>query len=240
MKDFSLWKIFKNNAKRDGLFFTLKEAINPFYARKVFGHYLDALGVFSGAYAYKGPDFAQIDLTNNCNNDCIGCWCNSPLLEEKKISQKEKSQELPYKRVIRLINELHAMGTRHLYFAGGGEPFMHPKIMDIIAFTKKKRMECFINTNFTLIDNKTIKELVNLGVDSLTVSVWAGSPEVYKRTHPNKNEEDFYNIRDRLMLLNSVKNNLPVIKVYNVIFNMNYHEIEKMIEFAVLTNSESV
>ena len=240
MKGFSLWKIFKADMQKNGLSSTLREVINPFMARKVFSHYLNAMGILHGAYAYKGPDFAQIDLTNNCNNDCIGCWCNSPLLEEQKISTNVKSQELPYKRVIRLINELYAMGTRHLYFAGGGEPFMHPQIMDIIAFTKKRRMECFINTNFTLVNKKIIKELVNLGVDSLTVSVWAGSPEVYVKTHPNKKEADFYKIKDQLILLNSIKNNLPVVKVYNVIFNMNYYEIEKMVEFAALTGSESV
>ena len=63
---------------------------------------------------------------------------------------------------------------------------MHPEIMDIIAYTKKKGFECFINTNFTLIDKKRTKELVALGVDSLTVSVWAGSAGIYGRETEGK------------------------------------------------------
>ena len=208
--------------------------------RRVFSNYLDAMGVLDGLYAYKGPSFAQIDLTNNCNNDCIGCWCNSPLLEEKKINPEIKKQTLPFRRVIRLIDELYKMGAEYIYFAGGGEPCMHPQIMDILKHTKKRGLTCYVNTNFTLIDESAVKKLVDLNVDHLTVSVWAGTPSVYAETHPNKNEEAFRRIKKMLTLLNKTKRKSPVIKVYNVIFNMNYHDIEAMMEFAVETNSETV
>ncbi len=137
--------------------------IHPF--RKIFSRYLDILGVLDGSFAYKGPCSAQIDLTNNCNNNCIGCWCNSPLLGEKKITPEVKNQTIPYKRVIALIDELCRMGTRHIYYAGGGEPFMHPQIMEIIRHTKRRGLECYVNTNFTLIDKKRAKKLAAEGVD---------------------------------------------------------------------------
>lgn len=208
--------------------------------RRIFSNYLDAMGILDGLYAYKGPSFAQIDLTNNCNNDCIGCWCNSPLLEEKKINPEVKKQTLPLKRVIRLIDELYKMGAEYIYFAGGGEPCMHPQIMDILKHTKKRGLTCYVNTNFTLIDEAAVKNLVDLNVDHLTVSVWAGTPSVYAATHPNKNEEAFHRIKKMLTLLNKTKRKSPIIKVYNVIFNMNYHDIEAMMEFALETNSETV
>jgi MoaA/NifB/PqqE/SkfB family radical SAM enzyme len=232
--------LLRFNIKNNGFKNRFKKSINPFTLRRLLRHYLDIIGVLDGSYAYKGPNFAQIDLTNDCNNDCIGCWCNSPLLEEKKINPDVKMQALPYKRVTRLIDELYRMGTRHIYYAGGGEPFMYPRIMDILAYTKKKGFECYVNTNFTLIDEKRVKELVDLGVDSLTVSVWAGTAGVYSVTHPNKGEDTFYQMREMLKLLNSVKRKFPIIKLYNVIFNMNYYEVEKMIEFALQTKSEMV
>ncbi|MBU1913535.1 MAG: SPASM domain-containing protein, partial [Candidatus Omnitrophica bacterium] len=43
-----------------------------------------------------------------------------------------------------------------------------------------------------------------------------------------------------LRLLNSSKHKYPIIKIYNVVFNMNYRDIEAMIEFALQTNSEAV
>ncbi len=208
--------------------------------KTVFSRYLDILGILDGSYAYKGPASAQIDLTNNCNNDCIGCWCNSPLLGEKKISPDIKSQTIPYKRVIALIDELYRMGTRHIYYAGGGEPFMHPQIMEIIRHTKKRGLECYINTNFTLIDEKRARKLAAEEVDSLTVSIWAGTPGMYALTHPNKNEGTFLKIKNTLQYLNGIKKKRPFIKIYNVIFNKNYHELKAMVDFALDTRSEAV
>jgi len=217
-----------------------KSIIEKLRFRSLLSDYLDAMGILSGFYAYKGPPYVQIDLTNNCNNDCIGCWCNSPLLEEKEIDPEVKKQTLPYKRVIGLIDELYKMGTRYIYFAGGGEPCMHPQIMEILKHTKKRRLTCCVNTNFTLIDEVAVRNLIDLEVDHLTVSVWAGTPHVYAVTHPNKNEETFHRVKKLLTLLNRSKRKSPIIKIYNVIFNMNYHDIEAMIEFALETNSETV
>lgn len=212
--------------------------IHPF--KKIFSRYLDILGVLDGSFAYKGPGAAQIDLTNNCNNNCIGCWCNSPLLGDKEIPPDVKNQTLPYKRVIALIDELSRMGTRHIYYAGGGEPFMHPQIMEIIRHTKKRGLECYINTNFTLVDEKRARELAAEGVDSLTVSVWAGTAGMYALTHPSKNEGTFLKIKETLRYLNEIKRKRPFIKIYNVIFNKNYQEIEAMVDFALETRSEAI
>jgi MoaA/NifB/PqqE/SkfB family radical SAM enzyme len=240
MKSISVWRLFRDNIRKNGLKDTFKKSASPLIQERLLGYYLDAIGVLDGGYAYKGPNFVQIDLTNNCNNDCIGCWCNSALLEEKRISPEVKQQTLPYKRVISLIDELYGMGVRHIYYAGGGEPFMHPQIMEILAYTKNKGLECFVNTNFTLIDKKRARELADMGVDSLTVSIWAGSAGVYAATHPNKGEDTFYRIRETLEFLNSIKRTSPSIKIYNVIFNMNYHELDQMIGFVLDTKSEMV
>ena len=40
--------------------------------------------------------------------------------------------------------------------------------------------------------------------------------------------------------MNKIKRKSPIIKIYNVIFNMNYHDIDAMMEFALETNSETV
>lgn len=240
MRKKSFYNFVSERTKESGIKNIFKQYVRQLKAKFSFSNYLDIIGVLDGLYAYKGPVFAQIDLTNNCNNDCIGCWCNSPLLEEKKIDSEVKKQTIPFKRVIKLIDELYKMGTNRIYYAGGGEPFMHPQIMEIIRHTKKRGLICYVNTNFTLIDEKKVKELIDLKVDHLIVSVWAGTPEVYSATHPNKNEETFLKIKEILKLLNSRKHKYPIIKLYNVIFNMNYYDIEAMIALAIQTNSETI
>jgi len=208
---------------------------------KIKRHCLNILGVYHGSYAFKGPDCVQIDLTSNCNNNCVSCWCNSPLLGDRAYQGSKKYKTLPTQLVKAVIDELKGMGTSELYFSGGGEPFMHPDILPIMKHAKSRGLHCCINTNFTRVDGLTAKKLVDFSIDELTISVWAATPETYVLTHPNKDGAMFYKIKSTLKLLNSLKGSgNPRVKVYNVISNLNYKELEPMVEFAEETGCDSV
>jgi len=200
-------------------------------------------GVLDGRQAYIGPEVLHVDLTNMCNNDCIGCWCRSPLLGDKGMPDWEKKLTLPFDLIKGVIDDIDEMGgLKYVKLVGGGEPFMHPHLKEIIEYIKNKdkSIEIDINTNFTLVDEEAVKWLVGLGVDSMTVSIWAATPEVYVKTHPNKTEDTFRKITEMLKLLKKLKVNKPWIKMYNVIFNMNYHEVEQMLDFALEVKAEDV
>jgi len=201
-------------------------------------------GILNGSEAFTGPLSVQIDLTNKCNNNCIGCWCNSPLLGDKEMDSKTKKKELPFELIKKLIDELDEMCVREIYLTGGGEPFMHPKIMEIIGYIKSKGMGCDMSTNFTLINKERAEKLVDLGVDHMNISMWAGTPESYIRTHPTKIDKDFYKMRDMLIYIANLKDKKgkkkPLINIYNVISNLNYNEIKDIINFAFLVKADSV
>ncbi|MCD6080943.1 MAG: radical SAM protein [Candidatus Omnitrophica bacterium] len=232
--------LFRESLHTHGLKFTLARTAKFLKPRNIINNYLDIIGILDGRYGYKGPFHVQIDLTNTCNNNCIGCWCNSPLLEEKRMPPEVKSLYLPVDVVKELLDEIKALGASEVYYSGGGEPFTHPDIMEILEYTKKLGLTCYVNTNFTLIDKDKIDRLISAGIDHLTVSIWAGTAETYARTHPNKNESTFYDIKERLQYLNTRKIEKPYIKLYEVIFTMNYQEIREMIDFARVTGCESV
>ena len=202
------------------------------------------MGILDGSEAFTGPLSVQIDLTNQCNNNCIGCWCNSPLLGDKAMDPETKKKELPFELVKKLIDELDEMCVREIYLTGGGEPFMHPKVMEIIEYIKSKGIGCDMSTNFTLISKERAEKLVDLGVDHMNVSMWAGTPESYIKTHSNKTDNDFYKMRDILIYLAELKKKKnkkkPIINIYNVISNLNYNEIKEMIDFAFLVKADSV
>ncbi len=240
---YSYFRMLKQYISKKGLREALKKITYNFTPRNLKDRYLQILGVYDREYGYKGPFHVQIDLTNNCNNTCIACWCNSPLLKGKGLSEIEKRQYLPLRLVKELLDEISRMGATEVYYSGGGEPFMHPQIMEVLKYTKEKRLACHVNTNFTLLDRNKLDCLIDLGVDFLTVSIWAGTPKTFCKVHPGRTEQDFYRIKENLIYLNKKKKeecNKPLIKIYEVLFNMNYSEVEEMIEFAQDTLSESI
>lgn len=208
--------------------------------RKRWHDALIVLSVFHGKKAFVGPTVAQFDITNRCNNNCIACWARSPLLKEREATKEWKSMELPVDKIKGLINELSEMGTKRIFFAGGGEPFIHPYIFEILEHVKTKGMFIDMNTNFTLVDKKTVKKIISLGVDHMNVSLWAATPKTYSKTHPNKDGRMFLQIEKMLNYLNKAKQFKPSVTVYNVISNLNYNEYKKMVEFGFKVKADSI
>lgn len=206
-------------------------------------------GILDGGRAFTGPEIVQFDITNRCNNNCLCCWNNSLLLgPPDDIKKKEFNEELPVDLVKKSIAELKAMGTKTLFFAGGGEPFMHPQIMEILRYAKQSNMRIFINTNFTRINKKRAKEIVDLKIDHIHISLLAGTARTYAIIHPNKSEKIFHAINDVLRYIAYLKkkknqhlyNPLPHIGLYYVIFNKNYHEIDAMAKLAMEVKADSI
>ena len=204
-------------------------------------------GVIHSKKAFIGPQVLHIDLTNLCNFNCIACWCRSPLLGEKSMPDWERKLTLPLELIKGIFNDLVAMkGLRQVKLVGGGEPFMHPHIFEIVKYIKEKdaNIQIDINTNFSLVGDDEADRLLALGVDSLTISVWAGSPEVYASMHPNQTVETFRRIKKTLEYIFSRKKETgslrPLIRIHDVIMNMNFRDINRMLDYGFDVGADEI
>jgi len=201
-------------------------------------------GVLSKKKAFVGPEEVHIDLTNMCNNNCIGCWCNSPFLGELKMSPEVQKQTLTFSILKKTIDELANLGTKRIKLIGGGEPTLHPNFMEVVEYITRKGMECWINTNLLEINEELVKRIVSAGVKLIDVSLWASNPKTYVKTQTIRKEADFLRIKKTLKSFYHEKKeqnkDSPIIRIYNVIFNMNYSEIEQMINFALDVHADKV
>jgi MoaA/NifB/PqqE/SkfB family radical SAM enzyme len=124
------------------------------------------------------------------------------------------------------------LGTKRIRFTGGGEPFMHPKIMKLIEYTKLKGLICCLTTNFSLLNKEQVGDLIKLEVDELGISLWASNKGTYHKTHPGVLADTFDKIKENLMILTNEKKDKPFVTLCNVICNLNYLEVEEMFRFA--------
>lgn len=204
---------------------------DPF--KKFLDDHRDLAGMLDGETAYVGPEHVVIDPTNRCNNNCLPCWTNSPLLGEFGPPENWHRQEMPGEMLLTLIDELAGLGTKRIRFTGGGEPLMHPDIFTAVDRVKSKGMICAITTNFSSITDEDAIRLAKAGVDELTVSLWAGTATTYSRSHPNKTEKTFQHIEKRLKLFSQHKHSAAELILANVLFSMNFQETREMLDFAL-------
>ena len=104
-------------------------------------------GILDGQRTFAGPEHVVIDITNRCNYNCVACWTFSPLLGDKKPPKAWYGQELPGRMLRDLLDDLAAMGTKLVRFTGGGEPFLHPQILPLIAHCASVGLRLDITTN---------------------------------------------------------------------------------------------
>lgn len=124
------------------------------------------------------PPFLYISVINSCNLRCQGCW----------VDVAAKQQIIDQQALNRLIGEAKDAGN---YFFGilGGEPLMHPELLDALAAHPDCYFQLF--TNGQLITDEVAARLRQMGNVTPLVSIEGtqivsdqrrGRPEVLNRT----------------------------------------------------------
>jgi len=203
---------------------------------------LDLVGALHGEQAFTGPYTIQLDVTNRCNNDCIACWLHSPLLRKTGPNAADLRSQLRFDLVKQMLDDAAAMGTRDLYMAGGGDPIVYPWLQETVTHAKSLGMTVAVNTNFALADEAWCDWACEVGLDDITISVWAGGEAGYDATHPNKKPGDFAKLMKMITYLNHRKREVgqgPTVKLYQVVSNLNAFEFGRMVDLLDETGSEA-
>lgn len=194
---------------------------------------LRLVGMRLGDRALIGPETVQLDLTDDCTNNCLGCWARSPLLKDEDHYDTLEKGALDLAFVRRLLPQLRDLRVRELFLGGGGDPLCHPDVVAVIREAKQNDLTVTLNTNFTLADEALVEQLIDAGLDRLFVSVWAGAAATYARLHPNKTEAAFHHLSRLLRRLAERKKErgiaTPRVKLYEVINSLNLEEIPLMV-----------
>jgi MoaA/NifB/PqqE/SkfB family radical SAM enzyme len=144
--------------------------------------------------------------------------------------------DIPFGLFIRICDELQSMGTRSLILIGEGEPFLHPRLLDLIVTAKDAGLHVTLLTNGTLLDEKRIQPLIDSRLDILKVSLWGCSEEEYARNYPGVDLKNFKKIIGRLKCLSTTKvaqkSKLPLVILHTPITRHNFQSLDKRVELA--------
>jgi 12,18-didecarboxysiroheme deacetylase len=121
------------------------------------------------------------NMTRRCNLKCVHCYAQS-----EDISY---DNELTHDQAIAMMDDLADFGVPVLLFSGG-EPLVHPRLVEYAQYAVSKGMRAVISTNGTLITKEKAMMLKEIGLSYVGISLdglepvhdmFRGVPGSYRR-----------------------------------------------------------
>ena len=116
------------------------------------------------------------NVTRACNLKCVHCYA--------RAVDRTYEKELNHEQGLSLIDDMAAFGAPVVLFSGG-EPLMRPDLVELANYAVSKGMRAVISTNGTLISKDKAKELKEVGLSYVGVSL-DGMEEVNDRFRGRK------------------------------------------------------
>lgn len=138
-----------------------------------FNYLKERINTLSGVSTRNFGDI-YIETTANCTNDCFMC----PRQGIKHYGTMKKDT---FELVIQKLKDINYKGQIHLY--GQGEPFLDKDIIKKIYYVKENLPDnnIILISNFTVLNDSLIDEIVKAPIHNLSCSVYALTEESYKK-----------------------------------------------------------
>lgn len=183
--------------------------------------------------SYAPPYRFTIQLTFKCNLDCKFCSCAG----DRRLRGFRFPQELSDGEWLDVVRQGLDLDVAEWWFPGAGEPLARGGLLlEIFRTVKKKkpRAYCKITTNGSLFDEETIKELVRIKLDKISISL--DSPRAKIHDFLRGKAGTFDRMSRALSRINHWKKALhsenPELNINTVLNSKNYDDLLLFEEFA--------
>jgi len=162
---------------------------------------------------YKEFNYLEYHICDHCNLNCVGCFHNAPLVKEP-VFRTVESFKSDLKQIKKFIPNNTPIGLDLL----GGEPLLHPEILDFIKVAKNIIPVTEIITNGILLPKMSQEffDIINNYNINIKWSKYFESEEIQAILETKVNN---YQILNAKFLLN---------KGYNFTANYNSQEINEI------------
>ncbi len=164
-------------------------------------------------YVAEYPLHVDIELASICNLHCPMCYTITPQFKEKVHTKL-----MDYDLFTKIVDECAKGGVYSIRLSLRGESFLHKRILDCVRYAKQKGIkEVSTLTNGLKLDEKMFKEIMEAGIDWLTIS-FDGLGETYEKIRrPAKFDRAVEKIRNYQQIKKEAGRVKPLIKVQSIL-----------------------
>ena len=167
-----------------------------------------------------------INTTEICTLKCRMCLFHGEQFSHKQSNMRNRTLEKKY--VEKFLYEL-PKGNYQINFASAGEFFVDKNAIHYLKLTAELGFTPTVTSNFTLLNENKIDEILEAGVKIIIASTDACSKDIYKKIRGNEN--NFDHILKMLSYLKSKKQQYPDLEVQSNNILMGDHSEDEFIEF---------
>ncbi len=170
------------------------------------------------------PILVNLQITRRCNLRCIHCDIREAPERYSSIIKNEFSTE----EIKEIVDSLKSMGTSYISISGG-EPFIRKDIYEVIQYIKEKGLGLHISSNGTLITKEDAKRINDLGLDAISISLDAVTPELHDKIRGVNGT--FNRTVNAIKYLVDYKKHTQV-GISPIITDLNLEELPRLVDFA--------
>ncbi len=180
------------------------------------------------------PTYLQVEPVGQCNLRCQMC----PIQFRQDGPPYGPPAFMAFDTFTRIVDEF--VGLEQLHLQGLGEPTMHPRFFDMVAYAAGKGVEVSTNSNLTLLNPRRAEQLVRSGLAWLHVSIDGATAETYERIRVRSSLSRVLRNLDLLLDARSrIGGGLPRLRMVSVIMRQNLHELPDLVRLANAHGFES-
>ena len=172
--------------------------------------------VYGPRRPYSAPLVANWDVTAACNAACVMCYSRSG---------RRNPGELTTDECIAAARQFVAMGVLHVAIVGG-EPFLRPDLVPVLAELLRGRVSVSISTNGLHVPDDQLRALATMNLSRLCVSLHAAD----KVTHNSIMREDAFD--SAVNLLQRARAMGVRTGITTCLMSINYAQVKSIIKLA--------
>jgi len=185
-----------------------------------------------GSYLFDWPQGINIEPTETCNLHCPFC--------QYRINAKERFKYISFENYKKIIDDV-APFISYMGLFYRGEPLLHEDIFSMIKYASDKNLRTEISTNAVLLTKQKSRQLIDSGLDVITVSFDGATKKTYEAMRAGaKFEQVIANIKHLSKLKNKLNSRKPYVILQMIITKETEKEIDRFKQIGKEVNADEI